>query len=315
VPRHDVGHVRHVVGRHRYGRLESVGRPCDRGPHRPSDGRTCPRRAAAGHARRPGRCAIGCGREPVAGRSVLGDACLFDHCTGSGRRRRYRECRRPRPQPIGASSWPPCVTAAALRGKFVRQMPMGPRSHGRPTDSSLPYRCRPTTAARVRHHDAARRALSRSICKADQFRIGLLSDLPGISAYLFQGIVHRLRYRRHILDGDRRAASARRFLDARRYRDRDVGGFDRGNRRRRPHPRRLGDTWFPRCRWWASCCPFSPSNWPKRSHACGGLETSRKSGNGFPKRSCSTKGLDHDPIQSSDHDLIAPLASSRRKTG
>jgi len=32
VPRHDVGHVRHVVGRHRYGRVESVGRPCDRGP-------------------------------------------------------------------------------------------------------------------------------------------------------------------------------------------------------------------------------------------------------------------------------------------
>ena len=32
VPRHDVGHVRHVVGRHRYGRVESVGRPCDRDP-------------------------------------------------------------------------------------------------------------------------------------------------------------------------------------------------------------------------------------------------------------------------------------------
>ncbi len=31
MPCHDVGHLRHVVGRHRYGRFESVGRPCDRG--------------------------------------------------------------------------------------------------------------------------------------------------------------------------------------------------------------------------------------------------------------------------------------------
>jgi hypothetical protein len=61
---------------------------------------------------------------------------------------------------------------------------------------------------------------------------------PGNLRLSVQGIVRRLRYRHHILDGDRCAASAPLVLDARRYRDRDVGGFDR-DRRRRPHPRCL----------------------------------------------------------------------------
>ena len=59
VPHHDVGpRAGTVIGRHRVGRVK-YGRAAIR--PRPqsaiSDGRTCPRRPAAGHARRPGRSA------------------------------------------------------------------------------------------------------------------------------------------------------------------------------------------------------------------------------------------------------------------
>jgi len=83
-----------------------------------------------------------------------------------------------------------------------------------------------------------------------------------------QGIVHRLRYRRHILDGDRGAASAPRVLDARRYRDRDVAASIVT-----AAGAHTLDVWrylIPAVPMWASCCPYSLSNWPKRSHACGG---------------------------------------------
>src|SRR5258707_3005330 len=142
-----------------------------------------------------------------------------------------------RPQPMGASSWPPCVTGrwptrASSDGLWGLGRMAALRT--RPCHTGVDRR----RAARVRHHDAARPGGS-----ADRPARRTSSDRPiGRSPRHLRpsvrGIVHRLRYRRRILDGDRCAASALPVRDARRHCDRDVGGFDR-DRRRHPHPRRL----------------------------------------------------------------------------
>ena len=79
--------------------------------------------------------------------------------------------RPPWPRPIGASSWPPCVTGRwpMLPSSPVR-WPMGPRRHGRSTAWTLRYRHRPMTRRTCPtfwHGTAAR--FSRSICKAHRF--------------------------------------------------------------------------------------------------------------------------------------------------
>ena len=168
----------------------------------------------------------------------FGDACLFDTALdrdlagGSG-------------NAAGAAAAYRRIFLAALRdrplayaAKFVRQMAYG-ASVAWPIyglDPAIPVSIDDVPHV-VRHPGASRPGGS-----ADRSARRTGSDRPIVrSADLLrlavQGIVHRLRYRHHVLDGDRCAASAPRVRDARRHRDRDVGGFDR-DRRRRPHPRR-----------------------------------------------------------------------------
>jgi len=177
------------------------------------------------------------GRWPVLG--FFGDACLFDSALD-------RDVADGTGNAVGAAAAYQRIFLAAVRdrplayaGKFVRQMAYGASVAWPPygLDPVIPVSTDdvPHVSDILTRHGRAAQPID---LQGGPVRIGLLSDLPGISAYLFRALSTAFGYRRHILDGDRCAASAPQVRDARRDRDRDVGDFDR-DRRRRPHPRRL----------------------------------------------------------------------------
>ena len=190
-------------------------------------------RADAAMTRLAADFAVEPGRWPVLG--FFGDACLFDTALD-------RDVAGDNGNVIGAAAAYWRIFLAAVRdrplayaGKFVRQMAYGASVAWPPygLDPAIPVSTDdvPHVSDIMTRHGRASQLID---LQGGPIRIGLLSDFPSVSAYLFRAFVHCLRDRRHILDSDGCAAAAR-IRDARRYRDRDVGGFDR-HRRRCPHP-------------------------------------------------------------------------------
>ena len=177
------------------------------------------------------------GRWPVLG--FFGDACLFDTALD-------RDVADDTGNAVGAAAAYRRIFLAAVRdrplayaSKFVRQMAYGASvawpPYGLDPAIGVSTDDVPLVSDIMTRHGRAAQPID---LQGGPVRIGLLSDLPGISAYLFRAL--STAFVIAVIFWTVTAVRRRRpgFLIARRYRDRDVGGFDR-DRRRRPHPRGL----------------------------------------------------------------------------
>ena len=184
------------------------------------------------------------GLPPTSLRSRVAGQCSvrrvpLRHCTGSGVRRRYLECRRGcrslSTRVPGCSARP----AAGLHGQVCSSDGLCDLSR---MAALRTRRCHTGVdrrrAARIRHHDAARSRGSGNRSAGQTSSDGPAVRSPMHLSLSVPSLVHRLRYRRHILDGDCCAASTPQALHACRNCGRDVDGFDR-TRGRCPHSRRL----------------------------------------------------------------------------
>jgi hypothetical protein len=192
-------------------------------------------------------------RWPVLG--FFGDACLFDTALD-------RDLAGGTGNAVGAAAAYRRIFLAAVRnrplayaGKFIRQMAYGASVAWPPygLDPAIPV-----STDDVPHVSYIMTRHGRTVQPIDLQGEPVRRPTVRSSRHLrlpVQGIVHHLRYRRLILDGDRCAAAAPRVRDARGDCDRDVGGFDR-DRRRRPHPRRLAISGSRSADGWPRAVPF-----------------------------------------------------------
>jgi len=192
----------------------------------------------------------------------FGDACLS---TPHGRERRRRTGNLSRGRRLSAHPWRLCATGTPSSTRQVSSFKWLWALVALPLTDATLHTFDRRRATLVRHHDRPGGWLSLSIASGP-VRIGLGRDLQAISAYSFSGLIRRLLVAVIFWTGTAWRLGRPVFLDARRYRDRDVV------RLRLPAPAHTPRFWrylIPAVPMVASSVLFAVEL-PKRSHATRG---------------------------------------------